>query len=331
MLANSSISPEEFSLLIDFCCCADKIAIAVSGGADSMALLLLANNWARAKKIKLIALTVNHNLRKEAEDEAQQVRIWCNNLNIEQHILQWEYTEKPKTAIQEKARNTRYKLMTDFCIKNNISQLLIAHHLGDQVETFFFRLARGSGLIGLSVMAQKTTINSIEIIRPLLSIPKTRLLATLEEKRQSWIEDPSNHNQDYTRVRIRKQLSELKNKDVVFARVLELTNKFRKFRNSLEAYLDKQLANNSDLYIHNGYAILHKELYLSDELIAYIIKKLTVKEKQVRSEKIKKLHSSIIKLDFRKTTLSGLIFQKEKNGNIIIYRETLKKRIEKPI
>lgn len=327
MVANSIISAQEFAHAVEGLGCADKIAIAVSGGADSMALLLLINSWAKEKNIKLAALTVNHNLRKEAEDEAQQVKLWCNDLQIEHHILQWEHTQKPTTSIQEKARNARYLLMTDFCQKHYISNLFVAHHSGDQAETFFFRLARGSGLLGLSAMAQETIINHVKIIRPLLAFSKSRLLATLKETNQEWIEDPSNHNEDYTRVRIRKQLENFPNSSEIFDRVLALTTKFGNFRKHLESYIEQQLSDNTEIYSQDGYAILHKEIFFSEELLAYLIKKLSTKPKQTRSEKIKKLQQSLMQDNFKKASLSGLIFEKQYDDTIIIYNEKNKPSI----
>lgn len=183
------------------------LAVAVSGGADSMALLLLADEWARANGGRAIALTVDHGLRKESAAEARQVGKWCKARGIEHHILRWK-TKKPRSAIQAKAREARYALLTGWCRKNKILHLLTAHHLNDQAETLLLRLSRGSFIEGLAAIPAVSTRGGVRLLRPLLGVPKASLASLLAAKRQPWIEDPSNLNRRYARNAIRPHISE---------------------------------------------------------------------------------------------------------------------------
>lgn len=297
------------------------IAVATSGGADSMALLLLAHEWARVKNGKVISLTVNHNLRKEAANEALQVKKWCENHSIEHHILCWQHSSVPPiSSIQENARNARYKLMTNWCIDNNILHLLVAHHLDDQAETLFFRLARGSGLMGLACMLPHTKIYGINLLRPLLCTAKTRLIATLKAKNQEWIEDPSNQNSAYTRILIRKQL-QLVNNDIFAERIANITTKFQKFRGLAENYTKKEIDNWVEVYSH-GYAIINEPRKLSECSFNYLIQILSGNIYPPRSKKLDIfLKTKILTNSCKTSSFGGLLFEPIKHGRVLVYRE----------
>jgi len=183
------------------------IAVAVSGGADSLALLLLAHDFAKKNSGRVLALTVDHDLRPESSTEAHQVKVWAQARGIEHIILEWQ-GEKPKNRLQEKAREARYQLLTNWCKENDISHLFLGHHGQDQEETFWIRLSSGSGLDGLSGMKKSIKKNGVFIHRPLLSVPKEHLKSILSNENQEWIEDPSNHNDRFLRGRLRESLKE---------------------------------------------------------------------------------------------------------------------------
>ena len=293
--------------------------IAVSGGADSMALLLLAHEWAAHKNIKIIALTVNHNLRAEAGLEAQKVGEFCAKIGVNHHILQWEHLQIPTSKIQESARDARYILMCDFCLKNNISYLLTAHHLGDQIETFFFRLARGSGLFGLACMQLKTQKNGINLLRPLLCVPKSRLIATLKQRNQEWIEDPTNQNTDYTRVRIRKKLQELMVDDSFIKRTSSLIENLQKFRELTEKYIEQELKNNVEF--QSQHTILHTTEKLSEPALSKLVQILSGSEYPPRSEKLARFYAEIYAKSPKTRSFTGLLFKPIKGNKTIIYSE----------
>jgi tRNA(Ile)-lysidine synthase len=183
-----------------------RLAVAVSGGADSMALALLAARWAAARGGTILALTVDHGLRPESAAEAARVGAWLNARGIAHAILPWT-GPKPDTRIQEAARAARYALLLDRCREQGILHLLVAHHQGDQAETVAQRRAQSSGMAGLAGMAPVVPTPGARLLRPLLAVPKARLEATLLAQGQGWIEDPSNRNTVFLRVRNRARLA----------------------------------------------------------------------------------------------------------------------------
>ena len=185
-----------------------RLAVAVSGGADSLALALLADRWARLRSGRIVALTVDHGLRKDSAAEARQVGRWLAKRGIDHSVLRWTGA-KPTTGIQAAARQARYRLLTDWCAQEGVLHLLLAHHAGDQMETFLLRVAGRSGVDGLAGMAAVVEDSSCRLVRPLLAVPRPRLEATLRAADQEWIEDPSNQNSDFARVRVRTLLSKL--------------------------------------------------------------------------------------------------------------------------
>ncbi len=177
----------------------EKIIVGVSGGRDSMALC----HMLKQRGYTIEAVTVDHDLRPESRSEAEQVGIWMKAWNITHHILTWNDANKPKTGIMEAARLARYNLLHDFCRQHNCHYLAVAHHADDQIETFLFRLTKGSGLDGLSGMAVDTPYHDIHILRPLLTMTRQEITAYCEQHAIPFVDDPSNDNEKYTRVRFR--------------------------------------------------------------------------------------------------------------------------------
>jgi tRNA(Ile)-lysidine synthase len=179
-----------------------RMAVAVSGGPDSLCLCLLADGWARACGGKVIALIVDHDLRPTSAAEACQVAAWLRARGIESRVLRWTGA-KPKTGVQAAAREARYRLLADWCRAAEVLHLLLAHHLDDQAETLALRQARQSGADGLAGMAAVRELSELRLLRPLLAVPKARLVATLDALGQPWIVDPSNVAACYARSRLR--------------------------------------------------------------------------------------------------------------------------------
>jgi tRNA(Ile)-lysidine synthase len=188
---------------------APVVAVAVSGGADSMALALLAQRWLKActPAGRLVALTVDHGLRPEAGAEAAQVGRWLAAYGIEHYVLVWR-GDKPRRGVQAAARAARYGLLRGWCREHHVLHLLLAHHLEDQAETVLLRLARGSGVTGLAAMAGVVP-GLPRLLRPLLTTPRAHLRALLKAAGQDWIEDPSNDQSKYHRVKARRALARL--------------------------------------------------------------------------------------------------------------------------
>ncbi len=193
---------DEFAALLGALAPGPRLAVACSGGADSLALTLLAAAWAEARGLELVALTVDHGLRADSAAEAEAVGAWLAARGIAHHVLRWG-GPKPKANRAARAREARYRLLAAFCRGQGIADLLLAHHLEDQAETFLLRLGRGSGVDGLAAMAPQTSREGIRLLRPLLGVPRTRLRAYLRAAGQGWIEDPSNADPASARARLR--------------------------------------------------------------------------------------------------------------------------------
>jgi tRNA(Ile)-lysidine synthase len=181
---------------------AKRIAVGVSGGGDSMALVLLAATWARQHNIVITALTVDHGLRAEAADEARLVGQWLGARGICHQILTVK-APRPSAGLQNVARNWRFAAFDTWCRANSAGPILLAHTLEDQAETLWLRAMADSGPDGLGAMRAENRVAGMSIARPLLSVSKKRLIATCKAHGQTWIEDPSNRDSNFTRVRLR--------------------------------------------------------------------------------------------------------------------------------
>lgn len=180
------------------------LVLAVSGGPDSVALMWLAARWRKALKKgpRLVAVTVDHGLRKEAAREARDVRQLAAALEIEHRTLRWR-GDKPKTGLPSAARDARYRLLARAAKSCGASHILTAHTRDDQAETVVMRLSRGSGIAGLAAMARQSDRDGVVLARPFLDVPKARLVATLEKAGIAFADDPTNHDLRFTRPRLR--------------------------------------------------------------------------------------------------------------------------------
>lgn len=208
--------------------------VAVSGGPDSLALTLLADRWMRAKGGALLAVTVDHGLRPEAAKEARAVKAWLAARGIAHRTLRWR-GDKPLSNIAATARAARYALLAGACRRAGTAGLLLGHQQEDQAETFLLRLGRGSGVDGLAAMAPRSSRDGIELLRPLLDVPRARLLATLQAFGQPWIEDPSNADMKAARVRVRALLPQLAEAGIAPGRIAAAAANLGRARQALEA------------------------------------------------------------------------------------------------
>ncbi|MBM3467944.1 MAG: tRNA lysidine(34) synthetase TilS [Alphaproteobacteria bacterium] len=239
------------------------IAVATSGGPDSLALALLAHQWATARGGKAIALTVDHQLRKESRQEAEQVKAWMTSHAIEHHILTWvrlDDQKKLESAIQATARQVRYQLLGDWCKENETKYLLTAHHAQDQLETFMIRLAKGSGLKGLTGIQAEVRTDFGRILRPLLQIDPECLKETLRTLKQDFIQDPSNENRDFTRIRWRKLLPSLAGEGLTPTSLQETLERLNDAQKLIDQYMDIVLSRYICVY-PQGYATLQKDIF----------------------------------------------------------------------
>ncbi len=235
-MAAQSLSDTEFHRLMISLSPPRRLALAVSGGGDSMALLCLVARWreSHAPQGEISVLTVNHGLRAQAHEEAALVAKAAARLGFKHHVLHWRET-KPSTGLQEAARQARYALMSEWCAGNGVDTLMTAHTLDDQAETVLMRLTRASGIDGLAGMAARNSLFGMTLLRPLLGIERARLRATLTMFGQEWAEDSSNEDPRFTRVRLRQAMPELAKLGVTQKRLIALAREAAGLRSVLDA------------------------------------------------------------------------------------------------
>jgi tRNA(Ile)-lysidine synthase len=222
---------------------APALVLAVSGGPDSTALLVLAARWRAALKRgpELLAVTVDHALRPESAREARAVKRLASRLGVRHRTLRWT-GEKPRTGLQEAARAVRYRLLAAAARSAGAVHVLTAHTLDDQAETVLLRMARGSGLAGLAAMARLTPLDGIVVTRPLLGVPKARLIATLEAVGMSFVDDPSNRDPRFTRARLRLLMPALAEEGLDAQRLALLAERIRRADATIELAVDAAAA-----------------------------------------------------------------------------------------
>lgn len=180
------------------------ILLAVSGGPDSTAMLLMAAQWTRrAARPRVDVATVDHGMRAGSRAEADAVAALCQQLGFAHHTLEWR-GEKPRSRIQERAREMRYSLLIECARAIGADYLVTAHHADDQAETVLFRLLRGSGIAGLAGMPDLAKRDGLFLARPLLRVSKADLVAYCDENGQAFAHDPSNLDPRFARTRLRK-------------------------------------------------------------------------------------------------------------------------------
>ncbi|MGZ5897750.1 MAG: tRNA lysidine(34) synthetase TilS [Xanthobacteraceae bacterium] len=243
MAAAKPVSDSEAARLFAGLTGARAIILAVSGGPDSTALLALAARWRMRHRNgpELIAVTVDHGLRPEARREAAAVKRLARSLGVTHRTVKWN-GRKPATGLQEKARAARYGLLAEQARRVGALHVVTAHTRDDQAETVLFRMARGSGLAGLGAMAELASLPvgdaNIFLYRPLLGVPKARLLATLAAHGITYAEDASNQDPRFTRVRWRALMPGLSREGLDSARLAALAQRLRRANVAIERVVD---------------------------------------------------------------------------------------------
>ena len=298
-----------------------SLAVAVSGGSDSLALALLASDWARGQGGEVVALTVDHRLRPESGAEAEQTGRWLAARDIPHHILPWLDAEAG-SGLQAAARAARYRLLTGWCRDNRVLHLLLGHQRDDQAETLMLRLARGSGVDGLAAMAGRTAHIDVQLLRPLLDIPREDLRDYLRGLGQDWVEDPSNQAERFDRVRWRKFLAE----ERIPADRLALTaRQLGRARQALEAET-ASLAAEAAILTGSGYGWLDPaKLAAADDeialrLLAALSRTIGGAQFPPRLEGLERLRAG---LNGRRT-FGGCVFAPQRDGRILVHREAAK-------
>ena len=218
--------------------------VAVSGGSDSLALAFLTKIYSIKHNLNCKYFIVDHKLRKDSTKEAKEVKKILHSLSIKSEILTW-MGKKPLKNIQSISRKKRYDLLFSRCKKYKINNLILGHHIDDKIENFFIRMVRGSGLKGLLSLGEKTQINEINLIRPLLEFKKKDLRHISSHVFNFFVEDPSNENTKFTRIRIRNLLTELQHsgldKNKIFLTIKNLNRSYEAITHYVENNKKKKL------------------------------------------------------------------------------------------
>lgn len=316
-LCSASLLEERFALAmkdIGFFESNPSIAVAVSGGSDSMALTYLLAKWVTLHQGTVIALTFDHGLRPESTQEAKMVGNWLSSEGIEHKILTWERADTSPGNLQETARKARYHALTGWCRDANILHLLTAHHLDDQAETLWMRLEKGAGLYGLASIPQIQFLNHVRIIRPLLKVAKNELMQWLKHSQKLWVEDPTNQKPCYHRNVVRSHLNAYLPNSAVPSlkhRLSDVASHLGRARSAFEKIMANTALPGITWYHDAGYILLDCNLL-----------EACPEEEQLR------LLGNLLRLISGKETLPRFdslyrVFKKIKNKEILFTRSTL--------
>ena len=309
-----------------------KIAVAVSGGSDSVALLYLANIWADKNNIELFVISVDHNLRAQSKQETHYIQNISNSLNRKHYSLSFDH-QNNFSNLQERAREGRYDLMTNLCLELDILVLLTAHHEDDYVENFCLRLERNSGIFGLS-SSNINWYNNIQIIRPLYNILKSELVEYLVNHNIKWFEDESNLSDKYKRNLIRQKLA--KEEDYIKAAIISQQLKTNKLiENEFKPELISAIVEAVKIFEY-GFAFLDLVKFdkFSNEVKVQIINFLLImisgQSRVARFYSVEPILKLITQEVNFKNTLHGCVIKRIQN-ELLIYREFGKKLPESKI
>ena len=294
------------------------VAVGVSGGPDSMALVYFVNEWIKEKKGKLSALIFDHGIRKDSKDESVDVRTTLQELKINSFII------KPRSKIIKKsmasARYNRFDGLVSFCKKNNILHLFLGHHFDDNLETYLIRRLNGSNLEGLGSMNCITYFDRIQIIRPLITYNKKSIIDFNNQNKVRFLHDPSNDDINFTRVKVRKFLQKTENYNLVKNDFNSIKKKIPNYKRMIWESLSKNLikVNSDKVRIRFDYLLKNDDLIIEKHILI-ILKFFSSKNYKTKSSKINLLIDAIKKPEFKLFNVSSIIV--EKYGDFLIFSE----------
>ena len=302
----------------------DDFIVAVSGGPDSLALAFLSKIYAIKKNLRVKFFIVNHQLRNNSTIEAKTVKRVLNQNLIKAEILSWK-GKKPTTNIQSNARKKRYELLIKQCNKFDIDNILLGHHQDDLIENFFIRILRGSGLKGLVSLDKKNKIEEINLYRPLLDLKKEDLIFLTKNVFDFYVQDPSNNNEKFQRIMIRKLIEKLKSEGLNKKKFIQTMKNLKHSDGTINFYVEENIKKNAMIIDKNNKFILNKFFFQQPYEVTFrslseLIKLTGKKYYPVRGRKLDRILTNIEKNMSFKTTLGGCIIEKI-NQSIIIYKE----------
>ncbi len=271
----------------------EKIAVGVSGGPDSMCLTYCVNDWCKSRNIELHAIIIDHSLRLDSAEEANEVLTFLLRQQIKTSVIKW-HGDKPKSGVQNAARNARYSMFVEYCKLHQIKHLVLGHNKDDNAETFLMRALRGSSINGMASINCYRDYKGIVILRPMLQIKRDDIEWFLRSVSWPYVTDPSNCNGPYNRTKIRSVIKMMAGQylgdiDVVSALSLAAENASRA-NNFIEKCVEKSL--NEFVIFQKNEIILQNTIYsLDDELLFRVFAKLAhyLTGKSIKFAKLSKI------------------------------------------
>ena len=290
------------------------IAVAVSGGPDSMALIYLMKEWIKSKKGKIVALLIDHKLRAESYNECKKTKNYLKTLNVNSKIITVSAKKIYKKNMYE-ARQNRYDKLIGFCKSQNILHLFLGHHFDDNLETFLIRKVAGSNFEGLASMPFSIIRNKVQLIRPLLNYKKNQIIKFNKANKIKFIDDPSNFNEKYTRVVIRNFLIQTNHKNIIKKDFKIITSYIPLYKKMINETLHQILI----IIKKNNVVVSFKNFKKLDEVIKEkIIEKIfyyfQTKNKKLRYSKIKIFLNELNKKNLKTFNISNIIVVKGQNS-----------------
>ncbi len=303
-----------------------KLAVAVSGGSDSMALMFLLRDFCQQKNIELFALTVDHQMRENSGLEAQEVAKICQNNQIYHQILTLKFDNLLQRNIEANLRQMRYEVMHEFCSRNQISDLFLGHQLEDVAENFLIRLFRGSGLDGLSAISEISKYKNINLVRPLLEVHKAELQKFLELQKVLWFEDESNSDERFLRNKIRNFLNSFEESAAIQKRIKNAADEIALMRDFIDLELLQQAKDILQFEKGGSFIIeidkfikLHSKIAL--KILAFVLIEVGGKVYKPRFAQLQNFYQYLLLPKIKPRNFYGCIAQEIKPRFVKISRE----------
>ena len=302
----------------------ESFAVAVSGGPDSLALAFLAKIYSIKKRLSAKFFIVDHKLRSESTKEAKTVSLLLKKKLIKSEILTWK-GRKPIKNIQSEARIKRYELLFKQCEKFKIKNILLGHHQGDLFENFFIRFLRGSGLKGLISLDKRSKIQNKNILRPLIDQKKEDLVYISKKVFNFYVEDPTNLDEKFQRIRVRKLINELEKNGLNKEKFLQTIRNLKYSDDVVSFYVNENLKKNTFFSKKKNTLILNKFFFIQPHEVIFrglseSLKLVGKKYYSVRGKKLDKIINDIKNNPSLRSTLGGCIIEKV-NETVIISKE----------
>ena len=300
--------------------------IAVSGGSDSMALFHMLTDWKSSNKPEIIVASIDHGLRSESKLEVEFVKKACEMKKVKHFSLAPStHLSKIQGNLQDNARSARYTLLRNWAIAKNLQCILLGHTLDDQEENLLIRFFRGSGVDGLVSMEEMVARNEVLWMRPLLKFRKEDLRNYLRTNNYSWVDDPSNHDNKYTRVRMRKLLKQLKSNNLItpnFVKTADHMLRASKLSREIAISNSKTLLSFNDVGQISFKVEKFSKLFEDSRyrILAGIVSWFSGSFYKPRFSQLENVYNKILNVNITGSTLGGTVFKK-KNGIVTVTRE----------